>query len=273
MLPAELKQMIYRKEVPNFLIFIDNDPYQAFVYKAQIARLVGQPVNYYPTLEEAVYDASMVLSDDCMYVVQMDGSKGLNEKHQALLQALKDAGKYSIVMLENYNEKKSPLNAFKNNVVIFNKQDTKHLFEYAVKVCASNNVVIPQEELLALIEKSNNDFGVVINTLEQLCTLSKMGKDISFYNFADYREGNLFELIDMIIARNENAWQYSTLVKDSPSVIAFNLYRKAREKTKTTNSAYYMKLMELCERIFNGINDGSIKESWALKYLIYNAFL
>ena len=277
MFPNELKQMIHRREIPKFLIFLDNDPYQSFIYKGQIAKIVGLPTNYYADLEDALYDASMLLSEDCMYVVQIDVSttKGFNgqaEKNKTLLNALKELDKYVIILFENYDNKKSSLlSSFKDDIVIFNKQNTNALYDYITKICVANKTTLPQAEILALIEKSNNDLGVIVNTLEQMCILNKIGYDASSFELCDYRKGDLFVLIDKILAQDKTAWEYSTLVKDSPSVIAYNLYRKARERFMTTNSSYYSKLMEICEKVFNGINDGSIKDSYALKYLIYSS--
>lgn len=271
----QLKSLIHNNNIPKFMIFIDENPYNISIYKNQIVKAIGLPLVYYGDIQEAVYEASSLLAEDCIYYIRIDASDKIisGKKNvasfESALSILKNINKYVIVVLTNKD--KVP-KQFLNDVVFFNKHDYNSLFSFAKQVCDMNKINLSNDRLNELIEKSNCDFGIVINVLAQLATMSQLGESIEDFEFCDYRKGDIFIMCDKILARDESAWEYFNLVKNDTVMIVFNLYRKAREKLKSTNSMYYANIMCICEHIFNGIASGDIKSEYALKYLMSSVF-
>ena len=268
----QLKELIYKNNIPKFMIFIDNNPYNISVYKNQIIKRINLPISYYDDIQEAVCDASSLLSEDCIYFIRVDSNDKTIKKttvFESALTTLKGTNKYIIIILNNKD--KVP-KAFINDIVYFDKYDYNSLFSFSKQVCVVNKLNISDNRLQELIEKSDCDFGIVTNVLSQLAILAQANGNVETFDFCDYRKGNIFTLCDKILAKDKSAWEYSYLVNNEAMMVAFNLYKKARERLKATNSIYYADIICECEYIFNGIASGEIKDEYALKYLISKIF-
>lgn len=268
----QLKELINKNQIPKFMIFIDNNPYNISIYKKQIVKKINLPINYYNDIQEAASEASSLISEDCIYFVRVDNNDKILKKaslFETALSVLKTSGQYSIVVL---NDKSKVPKSFINDVIYFDKYDYNSLFSFSKQVCEMNNIKISDAKIQELVEKSDCDLGIATNVLAQLSVLSQIGGDAESFDFCDYRKGNVFTLCDKILSKSDDTWEYSYLLKNDTMMVTFNLYRKARERLKSTNSKYYAKIICECEYIFNGIASGEVKDEYALKYLISNIF-
>ncbi len=268
----QLKELIRKREIPKFMIFIDNNPYNMSLYKNQIVKIINLPVLYHTDIQDAIYEASSFLAEDSIYYIRIDSTDKILKKSELFsdaLSTLKKIGQYTLVIL---NDKGKVPKAFLGDTVVFDKYDYNSLYAFGKQVCELNKIPLSNNKLQELIDKSDCDLGVASNTLMQLSTLNKAGGDIESFEFCDYRKGNIFVLCDKILSKDNSAWEYSQLVSNETMMVAFNLWKKARERLKSTNSIYYANIICECEYIFNGITTGDIKDEYALKYLIAKIF-
>lgn len=266
MIIQDLKNRIANKDIPKTLIFIDDNPYLVSIYMHRIEKALNLPSSYYGDIEEAISDARIILADECIYIVTLDSKSKIlskEDKFKDILDSIAVLDKYFIVILPSNKKIKN------DNAIIFAKSTPLELTKIVEKTCELNHFKITNNAIYELIKRSDCDLGVIMNVLEQLKSLGRSVYDIEDIPSYDYRKGDIFTLIDKIISRDKNIWEYVPLIKDSPSVIAYNLYAKAREKATTySNASYYIGLMRIAEEVYRRISDGTIKDTYALKYLI-----
>ena len=162
---------------------------------------------------------------------------------------------------------------YKAYCVTFPKLDNYTILKYLTKKCEENGVAIEQEKLLTLIDNCNCDLGECLNEMDKIFTLEQANSNVLMdymlnNGFSDYRQVNMFSLINKIISKDQKAFKDRLKSNDSPMSILMNLYSTAKKRLIETKNNEYAKYMTMCKDLCFGIVDGSVSDRSALSYLM-----
>lgn len=267
-----LKSNLNAGNVPNFLIFVEEEPALSKQYIKFVSDTANKAYKYYDSAEQVIYDIATNLKDDYVYIIYND-EKIL--KNLSFIDTLISFNRNIIVCLPSLDKSTNLYKIHKNYVVWFEKLDKYTLLAYAQKLCNKNKVAIDQDKLLTMIEWCNCNLGEMLNELDKVFTLGQANSntlvDYMMNNgFSDYREVNTYNYINKILNRDMSALRDAVNIDDSPVGLAFGIYNQARNRLLSTKNCYYGKVMKKCFEVYNGVVDGTLNGKSALKYLTYS---
>ncbi len=269
-----LKTDILSNNIPNFLIFEVHEYSLAKQYIDSISSTINKPIRFYYSVKEAIYDIESNLKEDCLYIVYNDKSV-FNDN--IVLSKIIGSNKNVILY---YTELDMSSSFYKDNekaIVVFKKLGQYTLLAYAEKLCRDKKCSINQEKLIKLIEYCNNDLSILLNELDKIFTLEQENSNILTQylldgGFIDYRETNIFDFINLILNKDENAFMYRMRVNDSPVTILMNLFNMSKKRLLQNRNVFYKDVMKLSYKLYCGILDGTVDSSYAINYLLLRIF-
>ena len=134
-----LRAGIFSNTIPNFLIFEAIEPALAKQYIDRISDTLSMKKSYYDTADEALYDITAGLKDDCLYIITDDDKVLKNEKYVENIISL---NKHVIVMFSSIDRRRysSFVKSFDKYIVVFDKLDELSLLRYAEKKCQEKSI-------------------------------------------------------------------------------------------------------------------------------------
>ena len=270
-----LKSCIFSNTIPNFLVFLVEEPALYRQYLNSISNTLNKDYEIYDTAREAIYDIESNIKDDHIYLI-FDDVKISEEELSKLLESDKN-----IILC--YNNISLPqkiydvINKHRNNIVEFRKIDKDTLLAYAIKLCKNNKCTVDTDTLIKLIECCNCDLGIMINELIKIFLLEQSNSNLLVNylineGFIDYRDISLDRFVSSVINRSCDSFIIEQKIEDSPVIILTAIYNSALNKLKSTRAVQYSKLMSLCFNIQKGILDGTIDSKYAIRYLLLRWF-
>ena len=269
-----LKSSILSNSVPDFLVFITEEPALSRQYIESIASTLNKAFKYYNSAREVIYDMTTNLREDYLYVVSNDKDLLSN---QDLVDALVDLRRNVIICFDSLDKSSNFYKVNKNFVVEFKKLDEHTLLAYAQKLCKTHKCNINQDKLITLIEYCRCDLGVLLNELDKIFLLEQENSNVLVdyllnNGFVDYRDSNIFEFINMVLNKDPAAFDYLLRLNDSPVSIVFNMYNMAKKRLLSSKNTFYGTVMQLCHSVYSGIIDGTLGADYAIKYLLMRLY-
>lgn len=248
MTTKELKDIITSgKEIPNFLIFIEEDSFNATMYLKLIAKTKCLQIEYCDSADYALYDMESPFYDPKIYYIPNDESLLKNDLH---LSQLKSCGKPVILA---YDSQKKFDNKYKNDIVVFSHGDRIDIHKYIKKKFP--NVIIDDSRIEKLIESCNNDLSVIINEMEKISCLPNNMVDEYFSKtlYPNYKTVDDMTVMFGILNKNKCSVNYSVQIENGSVRYLKALYTMARNKLAATNDSWYAKIMICAYKAFNDI--------------------
>ena len=269
-----LKSDILTNNIPNFLIFVEEEPALSKQYLTQISNTISKAVKYYDSADGVIYDITTNMREDFLYVIYNDQNILKNPEYVKNLIAL---NRNIVVCFPTIDKTSAFYKDNKAYIVIFSKLDTYSLLAYAQKLCKNHKVTIDQDKLMTLISCCDNNLGMLLNELDKIFTLeqdnSNLLVDYMMRNgFPDYRRVNMFDYINKVLYKNKSAFADLLKINDTPVTILFNMYNMARKKLIDTRNPLYGKIMSLCYKMYSGIIDGTVSDKYAVKYVMLKIY-
>ena len=266
-----LKSSINTGNVPNFLIFVEEEPTLSKQYIRYVSDTVGKAYKYYDTMDSAIYDIQTNLKDDYVYVIYGDDKITKNLTYVDNLIAL---NRNIIVCLPTLDKNSNLYKIHKNYIVWFEKLDKYTLLAYANKLCKNNKTEVDQDKLLTLIEYCDCNLGEMLNELDKVFVLEQANSNLLIdymmeNGFSDYRETNVFKYVNKILNKDATAIKDAAKLDENAVSLTFMIYNQARTRLINSKNAYYGKVMKHCFDVYSKVIDGSINGDYALKYLTY----
>ena len=265
-----LKAAVLTNNIPKFLIFIEDEQELAKQYITTISNTVSRPLKYYDCIDDVLYDIGNNFKEDVIYVVMNDQKVFKNDRY---IEELIKTDKRIILRYDSFDKKSEAYKNYKAYCVTFPKLDNYTILKYLTKKCEENGVAIEQEKLLTLIDNCNCDLGECLNEMDKIFTLEQANSNVLMdymlnNGFSDYRQVNMFSLINKIINKDQKAFKDRLKSNDSPMSILMNLYSTAKKRLSETKNNEYAKYMTMCKDLCFGIIDGSVNDRSALSYLM-----
>lgn len=269
-----LKSSILSNSIPDFLVFLTEEPALSKQYIESIASTLNKAFKYYNSTREVIYDVTTNLREDYLYIISNDKDLLSN---QDLVDALIDLKRNVIVCFDSLDKSSNFYKANKNFIVEFKKLDEHTLLAYAQKLCKTHKCNINQDKLVTLIAYCNCDLGVLLNELDKIFLLEQENSNVLVdyllnNGFVDYRDSSIFEFINMVLNKDPEAFNYLFRLNDSPVSIVFNMYNMAKKRLLSSKNTFYGMVMQLCHDAYNGIIDGTLGADYAIKYLLMRLY-
>ena len=269
-----LKSDILSNNIPKFLIFIEEEQALAKQYLTTIAKTLNKDCKYYDTADNVIYDVQTNIKSDCIYVILNDKNILTNPQY---IESLKALNRYIIVRLDTVDRSNDVYKQYKQLFVNFSRIDKYAILSYALKKCKDNKIMINQDKLEQLVDNCNCDLGCVINELDKVIILSQENSNVLFdymldNGFSDYRQTNIFTFINHILTSNIVVFEEKQRIVDSPMTILYNLYNTAKSRFIKDKDARCLKIMKICNELYNSIVDGTINDIYAIDYLLLRCF-
>ena len=265
-----LKNDILTNNIPNFLIFLEEEPALSKQYIQHISSTLNKPYKYYDTADEVIYDTSTNLREDFVYIIYNDNKVLKNENY---VKELSSIDRNIIVVFSDIDKKSDFYKNNKKYIVAFEKLDLYSILAYAQKLCKVNKVNIEQEKLIRLIENCDCCLGCVMNELDKIFILGQENSNIlvDYMNkngFPDYRKTNVYSFVNKVLSRDKTMFVDLMKIDESPVGIIYLIYNNARKRLIDTRNPLYGFIMQKCFEVYNGIIDGSMSDEYALKYMV-----
>lgn len=270
-----LKADIQSNSVPTFLVFVDEEPTLCKQYIQFMADTLNKPARYYDKADQVLYDIDTNIKDDYLFIVYAD-DKVL--KNPAYAEEFKKRTERNIVYLIHSIDKRTEF--YKKNskfVVEFPKLNNYTILAYLENMLKEGKVAVDEKKLLTLIDRCDCNLGECINETDKIIALGQtdsnllcdyMEKD----GFSDYRKTNIFNLIEKILHKDPTAFDDLTRLYDSPVLVLYNLYFRARQLLLQTKMNGFASVMKLCRGVYEDLVTGKIGDKYALKYLMLEIY-
>ena len=270
-----LKTDILINSVPKFLIFVANEPTLCKQYIDSISNTVGLEYTYYLDVDAAIIDITNNIKKDVIYIILND-QKIL--KNQEYVEKLSKFNKYIIVY---FNDLDKTSQFYKNNkafTVVFNRLDMYTILAYMQKKCNAAKVNVAQDKLLKLIDNCNCNLGECLNELDKILVLAQENSNVLMEymlnnGFSDYRQTNVFQFVNKILNKDKSVFDDKQRLVDSFMNVIYNLYNQAKQRFIQSKDEYYLKCMKLSSKMFNGIVDGTINDTYAINYILFKLMI
>lgn len=267
---TELKTLVLQNRIPKFLIFVENDPTLCRQYIDKIASTTNLPYKFYTDVKSAVYDITTNIKDDYLYCVYHDEDALASDSYREFLTK---TDRNIILVLASIDTTKKYYGALASRVVVFNPVDRNTLCAYFMKYLDKNGVKVSQEKLLEIIDCCNQNLGITQNEIDKIVTLEQENSEVLVQyllqnGFPDYRQVTTDAFVKRIIQNDKTVFSDLLKVSDPCMTVLLYLYNNARSLLMATSSKRCVAIMRKCFEMFNGIVDGSVSDTYALKYLL-----
>lgn len=264
-----LKSAIMSNKIPKFLIFVNKEPVLCRQYIDKIASTTNLPYKYYSDVSAAIYDITTNIKDDYLYCIYND-DKAVMSKDSIKFLTTCDR---NIVLVYDTIDKLSIDKSLTDNVVVFNKVDRNSMCCYFQKLLEAKGIKISQEKLFEVIDCCNQNLGIVQNEIDKIITLGQNSSDIVVEylinnGFPDYRKITAETFVKKILNNDKSVFRDLIKLEDSKTSIILYLYSYARNMLMSTSNKRYSDIMRVCFDMFNGTVDGTLSDSYTLKYLL-----
>lgn len=269
-----LKTDILSNNIPNFLIFEVCEYALARQYIDYISNTINKPKKFYYSAKEVIYEIETNLKEDNLYIIYNDKQITIDE---SIVNKLIDSKRNIIVYFSELDKRSTFYKNNEKSIVTFKKLDKYTLLAYAEKLCKDHNCSIDQTKLMELIEYCNNDLSILLNELDKIFTLEQENSNVLTQylldeGFIDYRETNIFDFINLILNKDEKAFNYYLRVNESEVTILMNLFNMSKKRFMTSRNLFYKDMMKLSYKLYCGILDGTINSSYVISYLLMRVF-
>lgn len=271
-----LKAAVLTNNIPNFLIFIEDEQALAKQYITNISNTVSRPLKYYDSVDNVLYDIHNNMKEDVIYVVMNDENVCKNSNY---VDELVKTNKRIILRYSEFDKKSDTYKKYKDYFITFPKLDNYTILKYLLKKCEENSVSVDQDKLLTLIDYCNCDLGECLNEIDKIFTLEQSSSNVVMSymlenGFSDYRQINMYTLLNDIInnkkcpASINKVFKNRLKLNESPMTILFSLYNLSKKKLIDTKDNSYAYIMKICKDLSFGIVEGTISDQYALSYLM-----
>ena len=144
---------------------------------------------------------------------------------------------------------------------------------YFQKLLEAKGIKISQEKLFEVIDCCNQNLVSVQNEIDKIITLGQTSSDIVVEylinnGFPDYRKITAETFVKKILNNDKSVFRDLIKLEDSKTSIILYLYSYARNMLVSTSNNRYSDIMRVCFDMFNGTVDGTLSDSYTLKYLL-----
>lgn len=270
-----LKADIQSNSVPTFLIFVDEEPTLCKQYIKYISDTLNKPYRYYDKADQVLYDIDTNIKDDYLFVIYGDDKVVKNPAYAEEFQKRKER---NIIYLTHSVDKRTEF--YKKNskfIVEFPKLDKYTILNYLESMTKEGKVSVEEEKLLTLIDRCDCNLGECINETDKIVTLGQTDSNLlcdymENDGFSDYRKTNIFNLIEKILHKDITAFDDLDRLYDSPVLVLYNMYFRARQLLLSTKMTGFASVMKLCRRVYEDLVNGKIGDRYALKYLMLEIY-
>lgn len=271
-----LKTDILSFNVPNFLIFVDGEHALVKQYIDQIALTVGKRPKYFYDIDFAVKELEDSTDNNVLYIV---GGQVEKFDYTKYIEYFKEDKSNNIILLIPSVERSAPW--YKNNkdfFVFFEKLDRITLLAYSMKLCKKYKCSVSQERLLSLIDKCDCNLGIILNELDKIFVLGQENSNTVFdymskSGFSDYRKVNVYDFVNRLLNMDESVLRDLHRIDEQPVSVLTLIYNVSKKRMESSNNSRYIKVMEICNNMCQGIVDGTIDAQYALKFAIMEILL
>lgn len=265
-----LKSDILTNNIPNFLIFIEEEPALSKQYLTYMSSTLNKAIKFYDSADAVIYDVTTNMKDDYLYIVFNDQNVIKNPSYVTNLVAL---NRNIVVCFSSMDKADLFYKTNKSYIVVFEKLDTNSLLAYAQKLCKNHKVTIEQSKLFTLISYCDNNLGILLSELDKIFIMEQDNSNVLVdymmrNGFPDYRKTNIFEYINKVLSKKTDAFSDLLKLTDSPVSIVYNMYNTARKRLIDTKNPFYGNIMSYCYKIYSGIIDGTMSDKYAIRYLM-----
>lgn len=268
-----LKSDILSNNIPKFLIFKDNEHFLVKQYLHSMSETLGKACKFYDDSDAVIYDISVNLKDDCLYVVQGDDKIIKNPMY---LKNLSDLQRNIVVIVNDTSAKH--FQDYNKYVVNFDKLDRNTIYAYLIKTLKDNEITIDEDRLFKIIDFCKCDLSLCVAEIDKIIILGKSNSNLLVdymlkNSFPDYRccDTNMF--VKKLLTNDRSAYDDCNKINDNVVTVAFMLYRMSKNALQydTSNSHYY-DVLRLSIEVYDKIISGKMSDSYALNYLMYKCF-
>lgn len=261
----ELKSRIQTKSIPKFMIFNVNEPTLARQYIKSISKTLDKHYKYYDNSNEVVYETSVNIREDFLYIILNDGKANIDE--------LIKTGRYVILYYTNQTLLSKIEKKYSKYIIDFNTLDKYTILAYLIKYLQNAKIEVDQSKLETLIEYCNNSFSLCLNELDKIISLNQSKSNLVMTymldkGFSDYRKTNIFKFINKIIYKDMTLFEDIQRL-DEDVIGLFNLlYKQIRNIVSKKDNPRLFNIMKLISSLDIAIKDGLISDKYALDYLL-----
>lgn len=261
-----LKQIITNNQlIPNFLIFIENEPINGKAYIDLISKKINKPIVIYDSADNAIYDITTGLVSNRLYYILNDEQIIKNQWY--ISELIKFSNENIIIGFDGI---KIPDNFLRDNsqfIYTFERGDTDTLLKYIRK---RYTVFANDTELKDLIAYSDNKLSQINNELDKVTLLSEEEQKEYFKNkeYPDIRQIDNMSVMLMVLNKNKEFLNHIDILINNAVQSLLAIYTMARKKFVSTNDKYYAKLMVLCFKTHSNIIDGTTPNEIAIKKFV-----
>lgn len=267
MTTKELKEIITGgKEIPSFLIFIEEDSFNATMYLKLIAKTKYLPIEYCDSADYALYDMESPFYDPKIYYIANDESLLKNDLHLSQLKSCE-----SMVIVAYDSQKRFDIK-YKNDIVVFSHGNTEDICKYLNKKFP--NVIIDDNKMKSMIESCNNDLNVVVNEMEKISVLPNTMADEYFSKtyYPNYKTIDDMTVMFNILNKNKDIVNYIKQIENGSVRYLKALYTMARNKLIATNNSWFAKIMicaykALNDIVITGVDSKNVMDKFILELM------
>ena len=262
-----LKSSILSNTIPKFLVFVNREPVLCRQYIDKIASTTNLPYKYYDDAKSVIYDTTTNLKEDYLYCIYNDTKALTVDEYYNYLTT---CDRNIIVVLDNIDKVQIKDRSI---VVEFNKVDRNTMCAYYTKYLKDRNIQVSQDKLFEIIDCCDQDLGIVQNEIDKVVTLGQSSSDILVEyllknGFPDYRKVNTETFVKKILKNDTSAFRDLLKLDENTTSVILYLYSYARNLLLQTSNKRYADIMRVCFDMFNGTVDGSLSDTYTLKYLM-----
>ena len=249
------------KEIPNVMIFIENEPINAKAYVNLIGKKLCLPVEIYDSADNAIYDIETGLCGSHICYILND-EKII--KNRAYLTAFVELGEFFIV---GFDGVKIPENFLRDNaqfIYTFEKGSLDTLTNYVKKKIGN---VVSDTNIHDFVECSDYKLSQINNELDKAVTDGDIASFFSQKRYTDIRTIDNMTVMQMILNRDKRYLSYLPYLTANAVGSVLALYTMSRKRFLLSNDTYYAKLMNLCFKAHSSIIDGTMSSENAIKRL------
>lgn len=264
-----LKSSILSNMIPKFLVFIEKEPALAGMYVKSISNTLGIKAKHLFSFDEFISEISSKY-EDSIYIIHDDESIVNSDEKVSYIQS---CGEYVYLSYDSEQKDSSLWKKDKNFFVIFNKMDEYTLTLYAQKILKEHSISVEQDKIVELAKRCNCNLGIFLNEVDKIVSLGESDSNLLVdymmrCGFSDYRQVDMFSFINRFLSGDKKVSADLCKLSESSATVLYNTYNLARARFLSTRDNKYLKIMKSCYRLFCGVVDGSVSESYAVKYMI-----
>ena len=261
--------LVNKKEIPKFMIFIENEPSNAKAYLNLISKNIGKPIKFYDSADEALYDMSTGLVDDRIYYIVNDDKVLKNNRY---ISELKSFDENIIIGFDGMKIPDSFISDNQNVVYVFDTGSMQTLLNFIAKKAIENKITINQSQSEDLIYKSDFKLSQITNEIEKISLLDNKAEYIANQEYPNIAKIDNMSVMLQVLNQDKRSMQNMSILMESAVGSLKAIYTMAKKKFKTTDNLFYAKVMIASFKAYNHIIDGTLDSANSIKKFFIDIF-